>query len=45
MVDVYRGRDTLSGQAVAVKILKPEIVTDDPELVACFVREGDRQAG
>jgi serine/threonine protein kinase len=45
MADVYRGMDTLSGETVAIKILKPEIVTEDPELVACFVREGDRQAG
>ncbi|MBI5668106.1 MAG: protein kinase [Chloroflexi bacterium] len=41
MGDVYRGRDTLTGQPVAIKFLKPEIIAENPELVARFVREGE----
>jgi predicted ATPase len=45
MADVYRGTDTLSGETVAIKILKPEIIAHDPELVARFVREGEALRG
>jgi predicted ATPase len=45
MADVYRGTDTLSGETVAIKVLKPEIVAHDPELVARFVREGEALRG
>lgn len=41
MGDVYRGTDLLTGQPVAVKFLKPEIVSENPELVARFEREGE----
>lgn len=38
---VYHGRDTQSGQAVAIKLLKPELVTSNRELVERFIREGE----
>lgn len=38
---VYRGIDLLSGQAVAIKALKRDIVAGNPELVARFIREGE----
>lgn len=41
MGDVYQGRDTLTGQPVAIKFLKPDIIAENPELVARFVREGE----
>ena len=39
--DVYRGRDLETGQAVAVKALRAEVVHSDPDAVARFVREGE----
>lgn len=30
MTDVYWGTDILSGETVAIKILKPEVVAHDP---------------
>lgn len=45
MADVYRGRDTLSGETVAIKVLKPEVVAHDPEPVARFVRVGEALRG
>ena len=36
MGEVFRGLDTQTGQAVAIKRLKPEIVADDPDLVRRF---------
>jgi predicted ATPase len=41
MGKLYRGLDIQTGEAVAVKALKPEIVAGNPELVARFVREGE----
>ncbi len=41
MGDVYRGIDVQTGTAVAVKILKSEIVHGNPQLVERFVREGE----
>ena len=41
MGEVYRGLNTQTGQTVAIKVLKPEIVSNNPELVERFVREGD----
>jgi serine/threonine protein kinase/tetratricopeptide (TPR) repeat protein len=41
MGTVYRGIDTLSGQEVAVKLLKPEIVASNPDLLKRFEREGE----
>jgi serine/threonine protein kinase/DNA-binding SARP family transcriptional activator len=38
---VYREIDTETGQAVAVKILKPEFVIQQPDLVERFNREGE----
>ena len=40
MGNVYRGFNRQSGDAVAIKVLKPEIVDSNPDLVERFVREG-----
>ncbi len=41
MGDVYRGLDIETGQPVAIKALKQEIIAHDPDLVARFQREGE----
>ena len=41
MGEVYRGLNIQTGQTVAVKVLKPELVSGNPELVERFVREGE----
>jgi predicted Ser/Thr protein kinase len=41
MGHVYRGTDTQTGQAVAIKVLKPEILASQPDIVARFIREGE----
>lgn len=41
MGDVYLGRDTQTGEMVAIKVLKPEIVEIDPGIVERFEREGE----
>jgi len=41
MGEVYRAHHIQTNQLVAVKILKPELVRDKPELVERFVREGE----
>ena len=38
---VYLGRDNSSGQSVAIKHLRPELVASDPEMVERFAREGE----
>src|SRR6266545_3796442 len=38
--EVYRGRDQLTGQPIAIKWLKPDLADRHPDLVARFVREG-----
>src|SRR5579871_3501921 len=38
---VYRGRDTQSGQVVALKVLKSDMLTDDPSSIERFNREGE----
>ena len=38
---VYRGLDTETGQPVAIKILRPEVVVQQPALVKRFIREGE----
>jgi serine/threonine protein kinase len=40
MGKVYRGADLQTGQAIAIKVLKPDIIAENPDLVARFVREG-----
>ncbi len=40
MGNVYRGTDTQTGQAVAIKVIKPDLVIDDPNIIARFEREG-----
>jgi serine/threonine-protein kinase len=41
MGHVYRGIDTQTGQDVAIKALKPELMLGSPDLVARFAREGE----
>ncbi len=41
MSAVYRGIDIQTGHSVAIKVLKPEIVAGNPDLVERFVREGE----
>ncbi|MCQ3931917.1 MAG: hypothetical protein DPW16_15810 [Chloroflexi bacterium] len=41
MGTVYRGRDTQTGETVAIKSLRPDIVKDDPKLLERFTREGE----
>jgi serine/threonine protein kinase/tetratricopeptide (TPR) repeat protein len=41
MGDVYQGYDTMTGDTVAIKFLKPEIVANSPSLVERFTREGE----
>ena len=41
MGQVYRGYDQFSGEAVAIKVLKPEQVSLQPDVVARFKREGE----
>src|SRR5512134_3203241 len=41
MGEVYRGVDTRTGEHVAIKSLKHEIVESDPGLVERFQREGE----
>jgi serine/threonine protein kinase len=38
---VYLGRDLQTGQAVAIKALRPEVVAGDPNALARFLREGE----
>ena len=38
---VYRGTDTQTGQPIAVKVLRPEIVAGNPDLVTRLIREGE----
>jgi hypothetical protein len=41
MARVYQGTDLNTGELVAIKILRPELVAGREELVARFVREGE----
>jgi oligopeptide transport system substrate-binding protein len=41
MGQVYRGKDTQTGQPVAIKVIKPDIIAAQPQLVQRFVREGE----
>ena len=38
---VYRGLDTETGQMVAIKLLDPSRVADQPDLIERFLREGE----
>jgi len=38
---VYKGRDTQTGETVAIKALRPEVILDAPDLVERFRREGE----
>jgi predicted ATPase len=41
MGDVFKGLDIETGEPVAIKLLKPELVKSHPDLVERFAREGD----
>lgn len=41
MGDVYRGVDVQTGETVAIKLLKPDILEANPNLIERFVREGE----
>lgn len=41
MGTVYRGIDIFTQEQVAVKVLKPEVIVKDPEIVTRFQREGE----
>ncbi|MBN1202536.1 MAG: protein kinase [Anaerolineae bacterium] len=41
MGDVFHGTDTQTGEAVAIKLLKPDIVASTPALLERFEREGE----
>lgn len=38
---VYKGEDTQTGEPVAIKLLRPEVILASPWLVERFVREGE----
>jgi serine/threonine protein kinase len=38
---VYKGLDTQTGEPVAIKVLRPEVILDTPDLVERFRREGE----
>ncbi len=40
MADVYRAADTQTGEPVAIKVLRPQPVALDPDILERFVREG-----
>lgn len=41
MGEVYRGHDPQTGQPVAIKRLKPDLLAHNPEVVRRFLREGE----
>jgi tetratricopeptide (TPR) repeat protein/tRNA A-37 threonylcarbamoyl transferase component Bud32 len=41
MGEVYRGRDTETGQRIAIKRLKPDLIAKNPEAVQRLIREGE----
>jgi DNA-binding SARP family transcriptional activator len=41
MGQVYQGTDVRNGEPVAIKVLRPDLVAGQPELVARFVQEGE----
>jgi serine/threonine protein kinase len=41
MGSIYRGTDTQTGETVAIKALRPDLVADHPDIIARFVREGE----
>jgi serine/threonine protein kinase len=41
MGELYRGIDTLTGQQVVIKRLRPELIYEGSEMVARFAREGE----
>lgn len=44
MATVYADEDILTNQPVAIKLLKPEIIQSDPDIVMRFGREGQALA-
>ena len=45
MGDVYRGTDTLTAELVAIKALRPEVVSGTPDAIVRFIREGEALRG
>jgi len=41
MATVYSGKDIATGQKVAIKLLKPDVIAADPDIVERFSREGE----
>ncbi|MCP4536350.1 MAG: serine/threonine protein kinase [Chloroflexi bacterium] len=41
MGNVYRGTDLQNGHPVAIKVVKPDLIGNDPNLIARFKREGE----
>ena len=41
MGSIYRGTDTQTGEPVAIKALRPNLVADHPDIIARFIREGE----
>jgi serine/threonine protein kinase len=41
MGSVYRGHDLETGSAIAIKLLRPEVVLREPEMLERFRREGE----
>ena len=41
MGSIYRGTDTQTGNTVAIKALRPNLVADHPDIIARFIREGE----
>jgi serine/threonine-protein kinase len=41
MGSIYRGTDTQTGDTVAIKALRPDLVADHPDIIARFIREGE----
>ena len=39
MGSVYRGTDIVTGDLVAVKIIKPEVLAQNPQVISRFARE------
>jgi|GEM_PF-600015 len=38
---VFKGRDTQTGELVAIKALKPDVIKQDPQIIERFDREGE----
>lgn len=41
MAEVYRGKDTQTGEPVAIKVIKSDLAASRPDLLQRFIREGE----